>query len=190
MRLSERNQNYGHLSDNLYRFDWERPFFILFGIFPLKYDKKKEILNTSFQTNKSIKREKSRKSESCKSFDKIPISFSLNSITNIINKSRSKSIVPLKLTDFSLKNERVPYSPFNESNSEENNIKNGVLYIFSDNKNNHNLKKYDLDGKYHINPQRMTKEVLSNSYNILNKYEKKMKKDGFVGKRAKSSLLF
>lgn len=36
----------------------------------------------------------------------------------------------------------------------------------------------------------MTKEVLSNSYNILNKYEKKMKKDGFVGKRAKSSLLF
>ena len=153
-------------------------------------DKKKEILNTSFQSNKSIKREKSRKSESCKSFDKIPISFSLNSITNIINKSRSKSIVPLKLTDFSLKNERVPYSPFNESNSEENNIKNGVLYIFSDNKNNHNLKKYDLDGKYHINPQRMTKEVLSNSYNILNKYEKKMKKDGFVGKRAKSSLLF
>ena len=153
-------------------------------------DKKKEILNTSFQSNKSIKREKSRKSESCKSFDKIPISFSLNSITNIINKSRSKSIVPLKLTDFSLKNERVPYSPFNESNSEENNIKNGVLYIFSDNKNNHNLKKYDLDGKYHINPQRMTKEVLSNSYNILNKYEKKMKKDGFGGKRSKSTLLF
>ena len=153
-------------------------------------DKKKEILNTSFQSNKSIKREKSRKSESCKSFDKIPISFSLNSITNIINKSRSKSIVPLKLTDFSLKNERVPYSPFNESNSEENNIKNGVLYIFSDNKNNHNLKKYDLDGKYHINPQRMTKEVLSNSYNILNKYEKKMKKDGFGGKRFKSTLLF
>ena len=36
----------------------------------------------------------------------------------------------------------------------------------------------------------MTKEVLSNSYNILNKYEKKMKKDGFVGKRSKSALLF
>ena len=152
-------------------------------------DKKKEILNTSFQSNKSIKREKKRKSESSKSFDKIPISFSLNSISNIINKSRSKSIVPIKLTDFSLKNERVPYSPFNESNSEENK-KNGILYIFSDNKTNKDLKKYDLDGKYHINPHRMTKEVLSNSYNILNKYEKKMKKDGFVGKRAKSSLLF
>ena len=152
-------------------------------------DKKKEILNTSFQSNKSIKREKKRKSESSKSFDKIPISFSLNSISNIINKSRSKSIVPIKLTDFSLKNERIPYSPFNESNSEENK-KNGILYIFSDNKTSNDLKKYDLDGKYHINPHRMTKEVLSNSYNILNKYEKKMKKDGFVGKRSKSALLF
>jgi len=150
-------------------------------------DKKKEILNTSFQTNKSQRKEKIRKTSSYKSFEKIPVSISVNSISNMIYKSRAKSIVPLKLTNFSLKSEKIPYSTFNESVSEEKN-KNGILYIFSDNKKN-NLKKYELDGKFHIKPQRMTKEVLNTSYNILNNYEKKMKKDALFGKRAKSTLL-
>ena len=135
--------------------------------------KKKEILNSSFQTNKSQIKEKMRRSASYKSFNKIPISISANSISNMIYKSRSKSIVPLKISDFSLKKENVPYSSYN---SEDKDKKKGILYIFTDNKLN-NMKNYDLDGKYHITPHRMTKEVLSNSYNILNKFERKRKKD-------------
>ena len=114
-----------------------------------------------------------RRSASYKSFNKIPISISANSISNMIYKSRSKSIVPLKISDFSLKKENVPYSSYN---SEDKDKKKGILYIFTDNKLN-NMKNYDLDGKYHITPHRMTKEVLSNSYNILNKFERKRKKD-------------
>ena len=49
-------------------------------------------------------------------------------------KSRSKSTVPLKLTDFSLKKENMPYSTYNETASEDKDIKSGILYIFSDNK--------------------------------------------------------
>ena len=156
----------------------------------LKYSnynvKKKEILNSSFQTNKSQINEKMRRSETYKSFDKIPISIPINSVSNMIYKSRSKSIVPLKLTDFSLKKEIIP-TTYNETTSEDVEKKNGILYIFSDNKE-YNLKKYDLDGKYHITPHRMTKEVLSNSYNVLNKFEKKRKKDVSLGKRSKSLL--
>ena len=135
--------------------------------------KKKEILNSSFQSNKSQIKEKMRRSASYKSFNKIPISISANSISNMIYKSRSKSIVPLKISDFSLKKENVPYSSYNSEDKEK---KKGILYIFTDNKLN-NMKNYDLDGKYHITPHRMTKEVLSNSYNILNKFERKRKKD-------------
>ena len=157
----------------------------------LKYSnynvKKKEILNSSFQSNKSQINEKMKKSDTYKSFDKIPISIPINSVSNMIYKSRSKSIVPLKLTDFSLKKERIPYTTYNDTTSEDVEKKNGILYIFSDNKIN-DLKKYDLDGKYHITPHRMTKEVLSNSYNVLNKFEKKRKKDNSLGKRSKSLL--
>ena len=138
--------------------------------------KKKEILNSSFQTNKSQIKEKMRRSASYKSFNKIPISISANSISNMIYKSRSKSIVPLKISDFSLKKENVHYSSYNSEDKEK---KKGILYIFSDNKLN-NMKNYDLDGKYHITPHRMTKEVLSNSYHILNKFERKRKKDEFI----------
>jgi hypothetical protein len=150
--------------------------------------KKKEILNSSFQSiNISQAKEKMKKSETCKSFDKIPISISISSISNMIHKSRSKSIVPLKLTDFSLKKDNIPYSTHNETVSEDKDKKNGILYIFSDNKAN-NLQKYDLDGKYHITPHRMTKEVLNSSYHILNKFEQKRNKKNFVDNRSKSVL--
>ena len=150
--------------------------------------KKKEILNTSFQSNKSIKKEKMKKSDSHKSFERIPISIPIYSLSNIIHKSRSKSVVPLKLSDFSLKNENILYSPSNQPQSEKKEKTNGILYIYSDDKKK-NLNKYDFDGKYHITPHRMTKEVLNNSYHILNKYEKKRKKDASFGKKA-TSLLF
>jgi len=142
-------------------------------------NKKKDILNSSFQSNKSQKKEKMRKSASFKSIDKIPISISANSITNMIYRSRSKSVVPLKISDFSLKNEKIPYFSYNDTTSEDKEKKKGVLYIFSDNKIN-NMKNYDLDGKFHITPHRMTKAVLTTSYNILNKFEKKRKKDDAV----------
>ena len=57
--------------------------------------------------------------------------------------------------------------------------KNGILYVFTDN-NKDNIENIDFDGKYHITPHRMTKEVLNTSYNILNKYEKKGKGNKFI----------
>ena len=152
-------------------------------------NKKKEVLNSSFQSNKTQIKEKMRKSASYKSFDKIPISISANSISNMIYKSRSKSIVPLKISDFSLKKENIPYSTHFDTASEDKEKKNGILYIFSDNKVT-NMKNHDLDGKFHITPHRMTKEVLSNSYNILNKFEKRRKKDVLVVGKNSKSLLF
>jgi hypothetical protein len=149
-------------------------------------NKKKEVLNSSFQSNRSQRKEKMRKSSSYKSFEKIPISISANSISNMIYKSRSKSIVPLKISDFSLKKENMPYLTNNDTASEYKEKKNGILCIFSDNKVK-SMKKHDLDGKFHITPHRMTKEVLSNSYNILNKFEKRRKKDvAVIGKNSKS----
>ena len=139
-------------------------------------DKNKEILNTSFfSTNKSKKKEKMRASDSNKSFDKIPIKIPLNSLSNMIKNSRTKSVVPLKLTDFSIKKENKHDSAFNEPLSNEKESKDGVLYVFTDN-NKDNIENIDFDGKYHITPHRMTKEVLNTSYNILNKYEKKGKR--------------
>ena len=152
-------------------------------------NKKKEVLNSSFQSNKTQIKEKMRKSASYKSFDKIPISISANSISNMIYKSRSKSIVPLQISDFSLKKENIPYSTHFDTASEDKEKKNGILYIFSDNKVT-NMKNHDLDGKFHITPHRMTKEVLSNSYNILNKFEKRRKKDVLVVGKNSKSLLF
>ena len=152
-------------------------------------NKKKEVLNSSFQSNKTHIKKKMRKSASYKSFDKIPISISANSISNMIYKSRSKSIVPLKISDFSLKKENIPYSTHFDTASEDKEKKNGILYIFSDNKLT-NMKNHDLDGKFHITPHRMTKEVLSNSYNILNKFEKRRKKDVLVVGKNSKSLLF
>ena len=159
--------------------------------------KKKEILNSSFRSiknnnimnNKSQINEKIKKSESNKSFEKIPISISINSISNMMFKSRSKSTVPLKLTDFSLKKENMPYSTYNETASEDKDIKSGILYIFSDNKIT-NVKNYDLNGKFQITPHRMTKEVLNNSYNILNKFEKKRKNENVFLKKRSNSILF
>ena len=143
-------------------------------------DRKKEILNTSFfSTNKSKKKEKIRASNSNKSFDKIPITIPLNNVNNIIKNSRTKSVVPLKLTDFSIKKENVHDSTFNEPLSNEKQTKNGILYVFTDN-NKDNIENIDFDGKYHITPHRMTKEVLNTSYNILNKYEKKGKGNKFI----------
>ena len=143
-------------------------------------DRKKEILNTSFfSTNKSKKKEKIRASNSNKSFDKIPITIPLNNVNNIIKNSRTKSVVPLKLTDFSIKKENVHDSTFNEPLSNEKESKDGVLYVFTDN-NKDNIENIDFDGKYHITPHRMTKEVLNTSYNILNKYEKKGKGNKFI----------
>ena len=143
-------------------------------------DRKKEILNTSFfSTNKSKKKEKMRASNSNKSFDKIPITIPLNNVTNIIKNSRTKSVVPLKLTDFSIKKEKMHDSAFNEPLSNEKESKDGVLYVFTDN-NKDNIENIDFDGKYHITPHRMTKEVLNTSYNILNKYEKKGKGNKFI----------
>ena len=139
-------------------------------------DKNKEILNTSFfSSNKSKKKEKMRASDSNKSFDKIPIKIPLNSVSNMIKNSRTKSVVPLKLTDFSIKKENKHDSAFNEPLSNEKESKDGVLYVFTDN-NKDNIENIDFDGKYHITPHRMTKEVLNTSYNILNKYEKKGKR--------------
>ena len=146
-------------------------------------DKKKEILNTSIQSNMTQKKEILKKSDSNKSFDKIPISIPLDSLSNMIHKSRSKSVVSLKFSDFSLNKEKLVRSSCKESTSEDKDKKNGVLYICSDYKNNDIT---NFDGKYHITPHRMTKEVLNNSYNILNKYEKKRKKN--VGNRSKSLL--
>ena len=151
-------------------------------------NKKKEILNSSFHSNKSQINENMKKSETFKSFNKIPISIPINSVSNMLYKSRSKSVVPLKISDFFLKKENLHYSLYNDTASEDKEKKNGVLYIFSDNKIK-NLKQFDLDGKYHITPHRMTKEVLSNSYNVLNKFEKKRKKDYSLGKRSKSLLI-
>ena len=145
----------------------------------LTLSNKKDILNSSFQTNKTQKKERMRKSASFRSIDKIPISISANSISNMIYRSRSKSVVPLKISDFSLKNEKIPYFSYNETASEDKEKKKGILYIFSDNKIS-NMKNYDLDGKFHITPHRMTKEVLSTSYNILNKFERKRKKDDAI----------
>ena len=106
-----------------------------------------------------------------------------------MHKSRSKSKVPLKIIDFSVKKDNIPYSTYGETVSEDKDKKNGILYIFSDNKVN-NIKDFDLNGKFQITPHRMTKEVLNNSYNILNKFEKKRKqKNFFIGKRS-NSLFF
>ena len=149
-------------------------------------EEKKEIFNTSFFSNKSKKTEKMRKSGSHKAFDKIPISIPLNNLSNMIKNSRSKTVVPLKLTDFSIKKEKIPYPTFNESVSEEKEketkTKNGILYIFTDNKKT-DMKNIEFDGKYHIAPHRMTKEVLNTSYNILNKFEKKEKRKSFLDKK-------
>ena len=129
-----------------------------------------------------------KKLETFKSFNKIPISIPINSVSNMLYKSRTKSVVPLKISDFFLKKENLHYSLYNDTASKDKEKKNGVLYIFSDNKIKY-LKQFDLDGKYHITPHRMTKEVLSNSYNVLNKFEKKRKKDFSLGKRSKSLLI-
>ena len=88
----------------------------------------------------------------------------------------------------------IATSTFNDSISEDiflnkDKYKNNNLKEKNKKNKINNLKKYEIISQYQITPNRMTKEVYNISYLILNKYEKKLKKNTSLGKRTKSLLI-
>ena len=104
-----------------------------------------------------------------------------------MNKNKN----PLQITDYSSDRILKISSNYNDSVSEDIQLDNEKFNHLCENKKFkiNNLKKYEIVCHYQIKPNRITKEMYNISYSILNKYEQKLKRNAFIGKRSKSLLL-